>query len=97
MRRIPDSAALFLALAALSAGALSRTVCPDFPKARRHFDLAVRNTDIALPGGKTLAGLTFNGSYVGPAIVVQLGEEVSIDVTNEASVGGWRTRWSNYR
>lgn len=58
------------------------------PRVAKHFDLVVRSTLLSLPGGKQVAGMTYNGTYIGPEIRVQLGDEVSIDVYNMADVGG---------
>ena len=63
------------------------TTCPDIPRAANHHALSVENTNISLPGDAVLHGLTFNGSWLGPAIYAQLGQDVSIDVINNANVG----------
>ena len=65
-------------------------VCPNVTPAKRHYSLIVSNKDVPLPGGKILPGtLVFNNSYIGPAIYATLDEVLSIDVFNNASVGGW--------
>lgn len=78
---------LLIALFSTAALASAQGVCPSIDKAARHYVLEVRDTDFQLPNGKTFKGLGFNGSYVGPAIVATLGEEISIDVRNNASAG----------
>lgn len=79
-----------LLIALLGATALissAAAVCPNVPKAKRHYNLVVSNMNVPLPGGKILPGLVFNNSYIGPAIYATLGETISIDVFNNASVG----------
>eukprot|EP00798_Chlamydomonas_sp_ICE-L_P011708 gene11708-34436_t len=61
--------------------------CPLVPKASLHHSLVVSNTDFTLPGGAVLHGMSYNWSYVGPPIYAQLGEEISIDVYNNADAG----------
>ena len=68
---------------------LLASICPDVPKANRHYSLVVGDANITLPGGKVLPGLAFNNSYIGPPIYATLGETISIDVFNNASVGEW--------
>ena len=66
----------------------SPIVCPDIPRAANHNSISVESTDINLPAGSALLhGLTFNGSFLGPTITAVLGEDVSIDVVNNADIG----------
>lgn len=58
-------------------------VCPDVPRASKHFTLTVTKYNLTLPDGRKLPQLAYNRSVVGPAIVLNLGDEVSIDLRNE--------------
>ena len=64
--------------------------CPDLPRASNHHTISVENTDIPLPGEADLHGLTFNGTWLGPTIYARLGQDMSIDVINNANIGEGR-------
>lgn len=72
---------LLLCLAAAVASAAD--VCPDIEKAPKNFILRVTDYELELPDGKLLPQKAYNDSVVGPALVMDLGDDVSIDVTNE--------------
>lgn len=84
------AAALLLGAAVLApciAIAAAAAVCPDIAPAARSFRLEVTPKRFDLPGGKSLAGMAYNNSYIGPMLNVTLGSEVSVDVKNAAPVG----------
>lgn len=88
----PVLAALLLfgssALMTTAARAEAEAVCPAIAPADNHFLLNVSDAVIPLPNGQQLKqGLLYNSSYIGPLLTAQLGGEISIDVTNKASVG----------
>jgi FtsP/CotA-like multicopper oxidase with cupredoxin domain len=68
-------------LLAAAHGAAAK-VCPEIPRAAKHFNLRVSEYDLRLPDGRTVPQLAYNGSAVGPPLVFTLGDEVSIDVYN---------------
>ena len=66
---------------------LAASICPDIPRAPRHFNLIVQGKTIELPGGKCLQGYAYNSSYIGPAAIYRyatLGDTISIDVFSNA-------------
>lgn len=75
----------FLLALAAAAGPSAASVCPSVTKAARHYRLVVLEGNITLPGGGILSGLQYNGSYIGPTLTATLGEDISIDVVNNAS------------
>lgn len=78
------AALLLLGTSAVTAG----VVCPAIAPAANNFSLNVSDGVVRLPNGQQLnQGLLYNSSYIGPLLTAQLGEEVSVDVTNKASVG----------
>ncbi len=83
---------LILLVALSNVATSSPSVCPDIPRAAKHYDLYVQNTLVQLPGGLQYQGLTFNFSYIGPTLTAMLGETISIDVHNNASAGQYRGR-----
>lgn len=89
----PRACRMLLALACLAATATAAmsVTCPNVPKAARHFDLNVTEGSITLPDGKQLKQLMYNSQQIGPTLVVDLGEEVSVDIKNllPAGQGEW--------
>lgn len=68
--------------------AVCAPICPSITRARRHYRLEVVKTPFLLPDGSRFsAGVTYNGSYIGPTITATLGEELSVDVFNKGPVG----------
>lgn len=65
----------------------AQRVCPNVKPGDKAFRLDVSNSNITLPNGKFLRGLLYNDSYIGPLIAADLGDEVSVDVVNNADVG----------
>lgn len=78
---------LLIGLLSFISTAYTQNVCPSIEKAARHYVLEVANANFTLPNSKRFQGLAYNGSYVGPTITATLGEEISIDMVNRASVG----------
>lgn len=69
-------------------------MCPDVRKAARHFNLNVTEGTIRLPDGKKLKQLMYNSQQIGPALFVNLGEEVSVDINNVLPTGmATSTHW----
>ena len=62
-------------------------VCPAVTKAPRHFSVVAAASDIRLPDGGVLRGLSYNGTYVGPTLTAVLGQEVSIDLISKVPEG----------
>eukprot|EP00775_Hariotina_reticulata_P009666 gene9666-9825_t len=74
-------------LVATTYSCVSGAVCPNVDKAK-HFHLQVLKAPFPLPNGSIFSeGLTYNGSYIGPTLRATLGEMLSVDVLNKASVG----------
>ena len=67
----------------------SISICPPgLTPGTKHFTLIVQEVAQTLPGGVIfLKALSYNGSLNGPTIDVNLGDDVSIDVINNASIG----------
>ena len=73
---------LVAAVLLVAASNAAAKVCPDIPRAAKHFDLRVSEYDLKLPDGRMVPQMAYNGSVVGPPLVFTLGDEVSIDVYN---------------
>ena len=90
MRR---AVAVVLAVCAAAAAqqAAGAAVCPgSVPRAAKHMTLTVAERPLRLPDGRKLPQLAYNGSQVGPPIVLTLGDDFSIDVTNDMQDKGVR-------
>lgn len=81
------AAAVLFCAVVLAPPIFAAAVCPDIAPAARSFRLEVAPKRIDLPGGKSLAGMAYNNTYIGPLLNVTLGSEISVDVTNKAAVG----------
>ena len=89
-RAIATSTLLCLAAAAaaISAAGDGNSTCPDgVARGAKHFSLLVADATYTLPGGGSVPSRTYNGSVVGPPIVVDLGDDVTVDVTNTMTEG----------
>ncbi|KAF8068206.1 L-ascorbate oxidase [Scenedesmus sp. PABB004] len=87
--RIPAACGLLLLMIAAAAAA----VCPNIERADKHFTLTASDYKLKLPNNATVAQKAYNDSVVGPPLIFDLGDDVSIDVTNNLDSAPTSVHW----